>query len=88
MLTMRPQPTGNDAINNIEQVVINNPAAGSYDLKANGAAIAAGPSQGYFLVYDAIPQSLVLTNPVGGEHLIPCGTQCGQFYCKLGIVQR
>lgn len=63
--------TGNDAINNIEQVVINNPAAGSYDLKANGAAIAAGPSQGYFLVYDAIPQSLVLTNPVGGEHLIP-----------------
>lgn len=64
-------PIGNDAINNIEQVIINNPAAGNYDLKVNGATIATGPSQEYFLVYDAIPQSLVLTNPVGGEHFIP-----------------
>jgi len=62
---------GADHINNIEQVVINNPAAGSYTLRTIGTMIAQNPSQQYFLVYDIIPQSLVLTNPVGGESLVP-----------------
>ncbi len=69
-----PAGTGGDHINNIEQVVINSPAAGSYDLKVLGTLIAQNPSQEYFLVYDIIPQSLVLTNPVGGEALTPTGT--------------
>ncbi|MGH2552721.1 MAG: S8 family serine peptidase, partial [Chitinophagaceae bacterium] len=65
---------GADHINNIEQVVINNPAPGNYDLKAIGTLIAQNPSQEYFLVYDIIPESLVLTSPVGGEALVPTGT--------------
>lgn len=63
-----------DHYNNIEQVVINNPVAGNYDLKVLGTTIAQGPSQEYFLVYDIIPQALVLTNPVGGEAFVPTGT--------------
>ena len=65
---------GADHLNNIEQVVINNPASGNYDLKCIGTLIAQNPSQEYFLVYDIIPTSLVLTNPVGGEAFTPTGT--------------
>ncbi len=63
-----------DHYNNIEQVVINNPATGDYHLKVLGTLIAQNPSQEYFLAYDIIPQTLVLTNPVGGERLTPTGT--------------
>ncbi|HWR33130.1 MAG TPA: hypothetical protein VN451_06385, partial [Chitinophagaceae bacterium] len=66
--------TGADHINNIEQVVINNPAAGNYSLKAIGTTITQGSPQEYQLVFDIIPQSLVLTNPVGGEAFTPTGT--------------
>ena len=75
-----PSAVGNMAVrnadhtNNIEQVVINNPVAGNYQLKVIGTSLPQGPSQEYFLVYDIIPQSLVLTNPVGGETLTPTGT--------------
>jgi hypothetical protein len=69
-----PATNGADHMNNIEQVVIDNPVAGNYDLKAIGTIIAQNPSQEYFLVYDIIPTSLVLTNPVGGEALTPTGT--------------
>ncbi len=67
----QPAVTGADHHNNIEQVVINNPAAGDYDLRVIGTLIAQNPSQEYFLVYDIIPQSLILTNPVGGESFVP-----------------
>jgi hypothetical protein len=65
---------GADHTNNIEQVVINNPVSGNYDLKSIGTTIAVNPSQEYFMVYDVIPNSLVLTNPVGGEAMVPTGT--------------
>ncbi len=65
---------GADHTNNMEQVVINNPVAGNYDLKSIGTTIAVNPSQEYFMVYDIIPNSLVLTNPVGGESMVPTGT--------------
>ncbi|MEK7224110.1 MAG: S8 family serine peptidase, partial [Bacteroidota bacterium] len=71
-----------DHYNNIEQVVINNPASGNYDLKVIGTTIAQGPLQEYFLVYDVIPQSLVLTNPVGGERLVPTTSTLDTFYIQ------
>lgn len=73
---------GADHINNIEQVVINNPVAGSYSLKATGTSIAQNPSQPYFMVYDIIPQSLVLTNPVGGEALVPTVSPYDTLYIQ------
>ncbi len=69
-----PATNAADHTNNIEQVVINTPVAGNYGLKSIGTLIAQNPSQEYFLVYDIIPNSLVLTNPVGGEAFTPTGT--------------
>lgn len=62
---------GPDHTNNIEQVVIYDPAPGSYSLDVIGTLIAQNPSQEYHLVYDILPKSIVLTNPVGGESFIP-----------------
>ena len=63
--------TGVDHVNNIEQVIVNNPPAGTYNLRVKGTAINQGPSQEYFLVFDTIPVQTVLTHPVGGEKLFP-----------------
>ncbi len=74
--------SGTDHINNIEQVEINNPTAGNYDLKVIGNAITQNPSQEYFLVYDIIPRSLVLTNPVGGDKFTPSVTTLDTVYIQ------
>lgn len=66
-----PATTGADHMNNTEQVVIDNPAAGNYDIKITGTSIAQNPSQGYYLVYDFLPEDIMLTTPVGGERLVP-----------------
>jgi len=70
--------SGADHMNNIEQVVINNPAAGNYTVKVKGTAITQNPSQEYFVVYDAIPVQLKLTIPAGGEGLAPSTSQSDQ----------
>lgn len=59
---------GVDTTNNAEQIVIENPEAGSYTLKVTGTQIPSGPQE-YFLVYDIIEKSAVLTYPIGSEHL-------------------
>ncbi|MET7254917.1 S8 family serine peptidase [Dyadobacter fermentans] len=61
--------TGADNRNNMEQVVINNPGAGSYTISVKGTTVGQSPSQEYFVVYDIIPNSLTITNPIGGERL-------------------
>jgi hypothetical protein len=61
--------TGVDNVNNIEQVVINNPVEGNYTISVLGTLIAQNPDQEYFIVYDIIPNSLTLTYPIGSEHL-------------------
>ncbi|MGZ8523159.1 MAG: S8 family serine peptidase, partial [Chitinophagaceae bacterium] len=64
-----PATTGADHINNIEQVVINNPAPGTYNFSVTGTTIPFSGQHEYFLVFDTIPVSTVLTYPAGGEHL-------------------
>ncbi|GGH41898.1 hypothetical protein GCM10007423_38140 [Dyadobacter endophyticus] len=61
--------TGVDNLNNMEQVVVNSPAAGSYTISVKGTTVGQTPSQEYFVVYDVIPNSLTITNPIGGERL-------------------
>jgi hypothetical protein len=61
--------TGVDNINNIEQVVINNPGEGNYTISVKGTSVAQNPEQEYFIVYDIIPNSITLTYPIGNEHL-------------------
>lgn len=59
--------TGVDNINNIEQVVIDNPGAGSYSIAVKGTAIAQNPRQDYFITYDFVPVSVTVTYPTGAE---------------------
>lgn len=61
---------GADHLNNMEQVVIDNPVAGNYTLEVKGA-VAQGSSQEYFLVFDPIPVQIKITAPVGGEGFAP-----------------
>ncbi|MGZ3949241.1 MAG: S8 family serine peptidase, partial [Flavisolibacter sp.] len=70
--------SGADHMNNIEQVVINNPAVGNYTIKVKGTAITQNPSQEYFVVYDPIPVQLKITTPVGGDGLVPASSPTDQ----------
>lgn len=74
--------TGADRMNNIEQVVIDNPAQGNYTLRALAHSITQNPAQEYFLVYDIIPESLLLTNPTGGEGLWPTVSTLDSSYIQ------
>jgi hypothetical protein len=61
---------GADHFNNIEQVVIDNPGAGTYTFRVKGTNIPLSSQYGYFLVYDTIPVSATLVYPAGGEHFV------------------
>jgi Subtilase family/Secretion system C-terminal sorting domain len=63
--------TGADHINNIEQVTIANPASGNYTVRVKVTSIPVNSPQEYFVVYDIVPVSTVITNPVGGERFYP-----------------
>lgn len=61
---------GADHINNIEQVVINNPVpGGTYTVKVKGTTIPSAVAQEYFVAWDLIPDSTRLTYPIGGERI-------------------
>ena len=60
---------GADHLNNVEQVAVFNPVAGTYTINISGQAIAQGPQE-YYIVYSFIPQGVHLTYPVGNEKLI------------------
>jgi len=59
-----------DNRNNMEQVTLDDPAAGTYTLYVEGVTIPQGP-QTYYVVYEFIPDDVVLTYPIGGESLVP-----------------
>lgn len=62
---------GIDNRNNIEQVTIDAPAAGTYTIQVNGEGITSGASQEYFITYELIQPGIQLAYPVGGESLRP-----------------
>lgn len=64
-----------DNISNIEQVTINNPAAGTYTLRVAGEAVTTGPTQDYALTWDIEQPNIEVTYPNGGESLNPGTTQ-------------
>lgn len=66
-----PATRSADHINNIEQVVITNPASGDFTVNVLGTAITQNPSQEYFLVYDIVPVQTIVTHPAGGEKFFP-----------------
>lgn len=54
---------GADHLNNIEQVTINNPTAGTYTVSVSDYAIPSGP-QDYVVTYDFIPNEMKLLYPM------------------------
>lgn len=61
--------TGVDDKNNMEQVVIDGPDAGTYTISVRGKTVVQG-SQEYFIVYDTIGVSTDLTYPIGKERFV------------------
>jgi PKD repeat protein len=65
-----PATKGVDHLNNVEQVEILNPAAGSYTLEVTGFDVPQGPAE-YFVVIEYQTDEVNLTYPVGGEGMKP-----------------
>ena len=63
-----------DHLNNIEQVVIDNPAAGIYSANINGFSIPSGV-QDYVVTYEIIKNGVTVEYPFGGETLVPGETE-------------
>ncbi len=69
-----PATKGVDSLNNVEQISINNPVAGTYSLEVDGFSIPQGP-QKYFVTYEFIYDEVELINPNGGEGFVPGVTE-------------
>jgi hypothetical protein len=63
-----PAVRGVDNLNNIEQVTIDLPAAGSYEIHVYGKVVPLAP-QKFYVVYSYILDELLLTFPIGEEKL-------------------
>ena len=61
---------GTDTLNNIEQITIDFPMAGTYTILVKGEEVAFGPQQ-FYTTYDLIKEEIVLTHPFGGESFVP-----------------
>jgi PKD repeat protein len=62
--------TGQDTLNNMEQVEIDNPLNGAYTLTVVGTDVPMGP-QKYYVVIEYIRDIIEVTYPVGGESFAP-----------------
>lgn len=69
-----PAVPGIDNLNNVEQVRITNPTAGTYTLSVTGKAVPVGP-QKYYVVYEFIDDSIKVIYPDGGEGFVPGETE-------------
>ena len=65
-----PAVQGVDHLNNMEQVVINNPVAGVYSFNVDGFELPFG-SVKYYISYELITDEITLIYPNGGEGLVP-----------------
>ena len=65
---------GIDHVNNIEQVVINNPPAGNFTITVKGTKIPFA-SQNYFIAYEVLMPSVTVEFPFGSNTLVPGETE-------------
>lgn len=72
---------GVDNMNNMEQVTIDNPAAGTYTVSVNGTTIPEDAQQ-FSVVYDVVMPTLRLTYPLGGELLAPEAEEVIHWDCE------
>lgn len=69
-----PATNGPDHLNNMEQVLINNPASGNYTINIKGFNVPMGPQE-YFVVYEIISDNITVTYPNAGESFVPGETE-------------
>ncbi|MEP2936611.1 MAG: S8 family serine peptidase [Gilvibacter sp.] len=69
-----PAGNGADHLNNMEQVLFNDPAAGTYTIDVSGFDVPFGPQE-YFIVYELISEQLTMVYPNFGESLVPGETE-------------
>lgn len=65
-----PAGKGRDSLNNMEQVLIVDPAAGTYTIHITGTAVPQGP-QHYYIVWEFVKDEIKVTYPAGGEGFVP-----------------
>lgn len=65
---------GVDTVNNVEQVRLIDPVAGTYSINIEGTAIPEGPQE-YFVVYEFITDDIVINYPNGGERMLDGQTE-------------
>ena len=65
-----PAKPGIDSLNNVEQVELFQPSAGTYTLTVKGKAVPQGP-QPFYIVYSYYYPTVDLTYPIGGEGFNP-----------------
>ncbi len=63
-----------DHLNNIEQAIIENPAAGVYSANINGYNIPSATQQ-YVVTYEIVKNGVTVEYPYGGETLVPGQTE-------------
>lgn len=61
---------GVDNLNNIEQVVVNNPSGGTYQINVAGTSVPYGPQE-FVVVWQFIQPSIAVQYPYGNETLVP-----------------
>jgi len=66
-----PAIKGIDTLNNVEQIQLDNPVSGTYQLKVEGADIAVGTPLYYVVVEYLYSNQIVVTHPFGGESFVP-----------------
>lgn len=69
-----PATNGPDHLNNVEQVLINNPAAGDYNINITGFNVPVGPQE-YYIVYEIIEDNVTVTYPNAEESFVPGETE-------------
>lgn len=66
---------GTDTLNNVEQISIDYPATGNYQVNVTGSQVPQGPQE-YFIVYEFLySNEITLTYPYGGETFAPGSVQ-------------
>ncbi|MBK9542826.1 MAG: S8 family peptidase [Bacteroidetes bacterium] len=65
---------GADHLNNVEQVTIDNPTAGTYTVNIAGTSVPSGP-QRFYIVWEFRTDEITLTYPNGGEGFVPGETE-------------
>lgn len=77
-----PAQKGQDHLNNVEQIQVDNPIAGTYTLAVSGFSIPQGPQE-YYVIIEFLTEEVEVTHPVGGEGFNP-GEQARIFWDAYG----